>query len=196
MSMPAILLAAGASRRLGRPKQLVRVGDETLLGRTIRVVGEAGAGPILLVLGAHAEIIAAGVDLSPVQTVLNPDWEQGIASSIRAGIEALRRCEPEAASAMLLVCDQPRLIAEHLRLLIEVHESAGEPTIVASEYTGVTGIPAIFPASQFGNLLALRGDAGAKGMLRNPECRLIPVHFEGGEVDIDTTSDLDENLAL
>jgi molybdenum cofactor cytidylyltransferase len=190
MTVPAIVLAAGASRRLGRPKQLVRVAGETLLARTLRVVGEATSEPIFVVLGAYRDEIAANVDLSGAHVVANPDWEQGIASSIRAGIRALLDLDPDARAVLLLVCDQLRLTTDHLRGLIEAHERAGEPLIVASHYADATGIPAIFPASQFANLLALEGDAGARYLLRNPECTVVEVEFSGGDIDIDTPSDL------
>jgi len=193
--MPAIILAAGASRRLGQPKQLVRIAGETLLARTIRTVRECRADPIVVVLGAHGKEIAAQVDLSSVQPVLNGNWEQGIASSIRAGIDALRGLDPEASGVLLLVCDQPGLTCEHLGALISAHQQAAEPTIVASEYAGVVGIPAIFPASQFGNLLALQGDSGARYLLRSPDCPMIAKGFEGGEVDIDTPADLEEDMS-
>ncbi len=187
--MPAIILAAGASRRLGRAKQLVRADGETLLGRTIRVALESGAGPVFVVLGANAGLIAAEVDLSGVQGVTNAEWETGIASSIVTGLLAVQACCAEARAVMLLVCDQPRLGAEHLRALMQAAREDAE-AIVASAYGGVAGIPAIFPGGQFGELMALRGDAGARFLLRRPSCPLITVEFAGGERDIDTLEDL------
>jgi molybdenum cofactor cytidylyltransferase len=190
MPLPAIILAAGASRRLGQPKQLVRIAGETLLARTIRIVCTSGADPVIVVLGAHEESIASNVDLSRVHPVANPDWEEGIASSIHAGLRMVHQIHAKATAVMLLVCDQPRLSTEHLRRLIAAHEQEAEPTIVASEYAGVAGIPAIFPASQFLKLLKLQGDTGARYILRNPSCAMVTIDFEGGEVDIDTPEDL------
>jgi len=189
--IPAIILAAGASRRLGRPKQLVPIMQETLLGRTVRVVKDAGANPILVVLGAYRDEITGGVDLTGVQTIFNPEWEQGIASSIRAGLIAVRQLLPDVAAAMLLVCDQPWLSADHLERLVTAFDERSKPAIVASAYAGVAGIPAIFPASEFAALLNLRGDEGARRLLRAPRCPLITVTFEGGEVDVDTPADLE-----
>jgi len=190
MPVPAIILAAGASRRLGQPKQLVQVAGETLLARTIRMVGEAEADPVFVVLGAHHEVIAANVDLSHVHPVCNPHWEQGIASSIQAGMNAMQQFDPEAEAVLLLVCDQPRLSAAHLRSLIEAYEQSVGSTIVASEYAGIAGIPAIFPASQFARLMALKGDAGARFLLRDPALPRVALSLEGGEIDVDTPSDL------
>jgi molybdenum cofactor cytidylyltransferase len=193
MTVSAIILAAGASRRLGQPKQLVRIAGETLLARTLRAAREAICEPILVVLGAREEEIAAKVDLDHVNVVANPDWGQGIASTIRAGIRALLDLDPDASAAMLLVCDQPRITADHLRRLIEAHEQTGEARIVASRYAGATGIPAIFPASQFRKLLALEGDTGARYLVRNTECTVVEVEFSGGDLDIDTPFDLAEH---
>jgi molybdenum cofactor cytidylyltransferase len=194
MAVPAIILAAGASRRLGQPKQLVRIASETLLARTVRIVRESGAEPIVVVLGAHCEAIRSSVDLSGSHVVVNEAWEQGIATSICAGVEAIQRLVSTAAAAMLLVCDQPRLTADHLRELISISGSAEEATIAASGYAGIAGIPAVFHAAQFSKLLALTGDTGARYLLRDPGCPMIIAPFAGGEIDIDTPADLSASL--
>jgi CTP:molybdopterin cytidylyltransferase MocA len=194
MTMPAIILAAGASRRLGQPKQLIQIGDEILLERTIRVVREAGIEAVVVVLGAHREEILARSDLSRVNVIENPDWAEGIASSICAGVSASEAADPKASEVMLLACDQPALTAEHLRAMVDASRNGA--AIVASLYAGATGIPAIFPASQFERLLALRGDQGARLLLREPQCEVIPVPFDGGEVDVDTPADLAAVTAL
>lgn len=190
MPVPAIILAAGASRRLGQPKQLLLVEGETLLARTMRVVSESGAGPVLVVLGANRDSIAEVVELGNVHVLANVGWESGIASSIVAGVAAVQRLRPEADALMILVCDQPKLCAGHLEALIGSYRGATESSIVASRYAGIAGIPAIFPASQFPRLRALEGDAGARFLLREPECPMILVDFAGGEEDIDTPEDL------
>jgi molybdenum cofactor cytidylyltransferase len=192
MPVPAIILAAGASSRLGQPKQLVQIDGDTLLARTIGVASESGAEPVVVVLGANAERIRDLVDMERAHAVINQDWEQGIASSIHAGIESLLRLNSLTEAVLLLVCDQPRLTAGHLRALIEGHSRAHRGTIVASRYEGVAGVPAIFPASQFPGLLALRGDSGAKSLLRNPACPMVEIEFSGGEIDVDTPFDLAE----
>ena len=151
---------------------------------------ESDVGPVFVVLGAHRERIADEVDLTGVHAVFNPDWERGIASSIGAGIVALQQKLPDATAALLMVCDQPRLTAEHLRELTAVFDTGAEATIVASTYAGIAGIPAIFPASEFEALLGLRGDEGARRLMRNPRCLLETVSFDGGEVDVDTLADL------
>jgi molybdenum cofactor cytidylyltransferase len=187
MSIAAIILAAGASRRLGQPKQLLMHGGQTLLGRAIRLASESGAGPVYAVLGAHSERINASIKSSVATIVVNNDWEQGIASSIYAG---LRTLDTQALGVLILSCDQPRLTAEHLRTLIEVFIAQPAPAIVASVYAGAHGVPAVFPRALFGDLLALKGDRGAHALMHHPPCPLIAVPFPGGEADIDEPGDL------
>lgn len=190
MPFPAIILAAGASRRLGTPKQLVPFRGEPLLTHTVRAVRGGGAGPVLVVLGANAEQIAAAVDLSAVHAVANPQWQQGISTSIQAGLEALLQEYPLTQAVMLLVCDQPSLTGKHLRSLIDAYAAGSSEVIVASHYAGVAGIPAIFPASQFEKLHSLTGDTGARQLLRSTQFPMITIPFECGELDIDTSDDL------
>lgn len=192
MSVPAIILAAGASRRLGQPKQLLTLGGETLLARTIRIAKEAGAEPLLVILGAHAAAISASVSLDRVVTVLNAEWQEGMASSIRAGLRVLSSCTPDAQGAVILSCDQPRLSTEHVRKLVQSFEAASASAVVASMYRGIRGIPAVFPRSIFSRLLALEGDKGARAILADPACAVIDVQFPGGDVDIDLPSDLEQ----
>jgi molybdenum cofactor cytidylyltransferase len=191
-SVAAIVLAAGASRRLGQPKQLLMRGGETLLARSIRLACEAGARPVLVVLGALHERIRATVALDDVIWVVNENWEQGIASSIHAGVNALDGVGSTVSGVLILSCDQPRLTAAHLRALTESFTAQDEPSIVVSEYVGAHGIPAIFPRSAFPDLLVLSGDKGARALLAQPPCPLIALPFEGGEVDIDQPADLAE----
>jgi len=186
----AIVLAAGASIRLGQPKQLLMHGGETLLERVIRLADEAGAAPVIAVLGAHFESIRAAVTVNNAVFVLNENWELGIASSIQAGLNAIDEVAPSASGSLILGCDQPQLTAAHLRALIEAFTAQTEPVIVASAYAGVRGIPAVFPRSAFPDLLALRGDKGARVLLVQPTCPLIELQFRGGEIDIDQPGDL------
>lgn len=186
----AIILAAGASRRLGKPKQLLMYGGETLIERAMRLAYEAGAAPVLAVLGAHSEEIYATVPSLSSTSVINNDWEQGIATSIHAGLGALDGTAPHANAVLIMTCDQPRLTANHLRELIDAFAQADEPSIAASTYAGVLGSPALFPRCTFANLLALRGDRGARALLAEPPSPLVEVPFSGGEVDIDQPSDL------
>ena len=192
LSVAAVVLAAGASRRLGQPKQLLVHGGETLLERVIRLSSEAGAAPVFVVLGAQHQRILTSITLRDSIYVINDGWEQGISTSILAGLDALDEAAPNAAGALILACDQPRLTAMHLRVLMDAFAAQSEPVIVASAYAGVLGIPAVLPRIVFAHLRALSGDKGARALLVKPPCRLIEVPFSGGEVDIDEPGDLNQ----
>jgi CTP:molybdopterin cytidylyltransferase MocA len=185
------VLAAGASKRLGQPKQLVQYKGETLLERAIRMARESGAAPVIVVVGAGHERIIAGVRFEAAKAILNPFWEQGIATSIHAGLAAVEWLAAEASGALILPCDQVRLSADHLRALLEAFAGNGGTSIVASTYAGVLGIPAVFPRAAFGELMALEGDKGARALLLRPPCPVVEVEFAGGEVDIDEPADLE-----
>ena len=172
----AIILAAGASTRLGSPKQLVVFAGERLLERAIRIAREAGCSPIVVVLGAAAEEMQRRCTLDDVVIVLNDLWPQGMGSSLRAGIAAVLRAE----SAIVMTCDMPSVTSAHLRALI------AQGDLTASRYAGRNGVPAFFPASAFPDLLAANGDEGARHILRNAPS--IPLR--GGELDVDTPVDL------
>lgn len=190
MRVAAIILAAGGSRRLGQPKQLVRWNGETLLNRSIRLAAEAGAEPVIAVLGAGFDAIRASIESTSVIAVHNDRWRQGMGSSIEAGMRALEVCAPEAAAVLLMACDQPQLTADHLRGLMEAVAAHGTPAIAASEYAGVVGVPAVFPRETFADLRALRGDKGARSLMERAPCAVVGVVFAGGDVDIDRPEDL------
>jgi len=192
--VPAILLAAGASTRLGQPKQLLRLsafGGETLLDHTIGLAQAAGATPLFVVLGAHAEEIQRQSQLSHCTVLRNEAWSEGMASSVRTGIAAVIEQAPDASGAMLLVCDQPALSAEHLHQLLALHRN--DPgSIAASRYADRTGVPAVFPRALFPALLELKGDQGARAILQQSGRALHPLEFPYGEWDIDSPEDLPE----
>ncbi len=177
MRVAAVVLAAGESKRLGEPKQLVRLGTETLLERAVRVGQEAGCSPVIVVLGASAASIEAECEFGDAVLVVNDDWAEGMGSSIRAGVSAL----PDADACVVMTCDMPAVTAAHLQLLMV----SGEVT--ASTYAGRRGVPTYFPSAAFPLLMELHGDAGARDLLRSARC----VELVGGELDIDTEEDLE-----
>lgn len=189
-TVPAIVLAAGASARLGRPKQLLRIAgsDESLLDRAVRLARQAGAAPVFVVLGAHAEEIQREARLLECEILHNPEWPEGMASSLRAGIRAvLRQCQ-SASGALLLVCDQPALSTEHLQRLIAAHRSTPDiPS--ASRYAGRDGVPVVLPAAMFAAALGLVGDQGAKKILQQA-AQISSIEFPSGEWDVDRPEDL------
>lgn len=185
MPVSAIILAAGESRRLGHPKQFIEFEGETLLNRTLRLAREAGVHPVIVVLGAYFEEIQRSLP-PQTQIVQNPEWQTGMASSIRVGVASL---DADSPGVLILTCDQPRLTASHLRALLAAFSSE-PPVIAASHYGGKRGTPAVFPRSLFPALLALQGDQGARAILAQPPCALVEIDFPGGELDIDLPADL------
>lgn len=183
----AIILAAGESRRMGTPKQLLEWQNHRLLEHAILNAQAIFGQRIIIVLGANADVIKATIDFNSVTLVLNENWQEGIASSIRAGIQALPK---SATSALLLLGDQPLIKTPQLQQLLNY--ALSEPTkIVASEYNGVIGVPALFPASFFANLLTLSGDKGAKFLLQKFEQNLLKISLPQAEFDIDCADDFE-----
>ncbi|MBS1798197.1 MAG: nucleotidyltransferase family protein [Acidobacteria bacterium] len=177
MNIAAIVLAAGASRRFGEPKQLVQLADETLLERTVRVCREAMCVPIVVVLGASSESIQEQCNLEGAITVVNDEWREGMGSSLRVGVRGLIG---SIDGCVIVTCDMPAVSSEHLRRLMQGDE------VTASEYSGRRGVPAYFPASYFPALMQVHGDAGARELLK--EANTVPL--PGGELDVDTAQDL------
>jgi len=183
-----VIIAAGSSSRLGQPKQLLVLNGEALLQRAIRNAHEAGASPVIVVLGAHREQIQSEVDFSKAGIVVNRGWEEGMASSIRAGVDELQKA-PDVPGVLLMLCDQPAVTAEHLGRMISAFRQ-NPANAIASVYSGKRGIPAIFPREAFPDLLALRGDQGARGLLSAPSRTVTEIALDGGELDIDRPEDL------
>jgi CTP:molybdopterin cytidylyltransferase MocA len=176
----AVILAAGFGRRMGGPKALLRLGDETLLHRAARVALDAGCAPVLAVVGAWEP----GLGDLDVQAIVNPEAAEGMASSLRAGISAL----PQAAQrALILTVDQPSIDATLLRALLALAGAHPEGT-AACAYADTLGIPAVFPRRLFPELQTLRGDRGAKALLLRENTATLP--FPGGALDVDAPEDL------
>jgi molybdenum cofactor cytidylyltransferase len=170
-----VVLAAGVSRRLGRAKQMVEIGGETLLERAVRVAVEARLEPVIVVVRDAG--VARG--LRGCEVVVNTLADEGMASSIRVGVSRAR--EIGVAGVVVMACDQVALRAEHLR------ELCGKvDRVTGSGYAGKVGIPAYFPAEKFGELMELRGDVGARELLRGA----VAVVDEGLALDVDTEADL------
>jgi molybdenum cofactor cytidylyltransferase len=186
VSIAAVVLAAGASTRLGELKQLALLGEETLLERAVRVAREAECGPVVVVLGAEYAQVLGNCLLGDAVPVINDGWEEGMASSIRLGVRTLGFVAMDAEGVVLMTCDQPAVTAEHLRLLIMRVE------VKASRYAERNGVPAFFPKEHFDRLMALKGDAGARELLA--EARYV--ELVGGELDVDTVEDLEQAREL
>jgi molybdenum cofactor cytidylyltransferase len=186
VTVVAAILAAGASRRLGRSKQLALFDGEPLVRRTTLCILASSCARVAVVVGAEAAEIRAAESGLDVTILENEAWSEGMASSIRVATAWASASEPAASGLLVAVVDQPLLDTAHVNALLAAFAGGG---VVASAYEGVVGVPAIFSASMFTSLAALRGDQGARQLLRDRE-DVVAVPWPDGGVDIDTAIDL------
>jgi len=175
------VLAAGASRRLGHPKQLALHRGEPLVRLASECICRSRATAAAVVVGAHAGSVSAALSGLPMEVLPNPAWEEGMASSIRVAVSWAEQHQSDAL--LLALCDQPRLTTAHLDRLIAEFERTGLP--VASHYAHKSAVPALFPRSLFLALARLSGDSGASRLL-NDGRPVGRVSWPAGEFDIDT----------
>lgn len=187
MRIAAVVLAAGGSARMGHPKQLIVHEGQPLVARAATAALEAGADPVIVVLGAHAaEIQAALTRLAGLTSVVNPAWESGLASSLATGLRVALQ-DDSCDGVLVTLADQPLIDAAILRrLLASFH---GGARLVASGYEGMPGVPALFGREHVPELLSLTGDAGAGPWLRKNLSELTIIPLDAAVLDLDTPAD-------
>lgn len=183
-----IILAAGNSSRLGRPKQLLPYQGKTLLAHVVTEALAADLQPVVVVTGAHRAEIENSLRGQAVAIAYNPDWETGMASGIVAGLRKGLSVEPHLPGLIVAVCDQPYISAELLGSLIKKQAVSGKG-LIASVYSETMGTPVLFDDRYFTELSFLSGDAGAKQLLRRYPGDVATVFFPNGSIDIDTEED-------
>lgn len=183
-----VILAAGGSRRLGRPKQLVEIDGQPLVRRAAEAALAAGSGSVHVVVGAEVAGVRAALDGLPVELVVNEAWREGMASSIRAALEAIEGRERPVETLVLMLCDQPGVSGDLLRRLLETYRTTRAP-VVASRYPEGPGVPALFHAELFPQLKALGGDVGARQLIRHLDRDVVTIPFAAPD-DIDTPADV------
>jgi molybdenum cofactor cytidylyltransferase len=185
-----IILAAGNSSRLGRPKQLLPYRGKTLLTHVVAEALAAPLQPVVVVTGAHEADIRDSLAGQLADIVYNPQWETGMASGIVAGLDKALSMQPHLQSVIVAVCDQPYISAELFRALMEQHTVSGKG-LIACSYSETLGTPVLFDGRYFKELSVLSGDAGAKQLLRRHPDDVAQVPFPDGCVDIDTEEDFE-----
>lgn len=195
----ALVLAAGASERLGMPKQLLPDANGTpLVSSVVHAAQAAGFDPVMVVVGAHAEEVTHALinDAAVVFLVANRGWSEGMGSSIRCGIASMSThgLMTDVEGVLIATCDMPTANAAHFASLRNAALASGSLPRVASEYTSrggnvlTRGIPAVFPRRDWPDLLALHGDRGAKSLCEAPDTRTVPLL--DGSFDLDTPDDV------
>ncbi|RYD49137.1 MAG: nucleotidyltransferase family protein [Verrucomicrobiaceae bacterium] len=181
MKIGAVVLAAGKASRFGAPKQLLEIEGETLIDRACRTALEAGCDPVLRVLGAHAEAIMALPCPRHVETLVHAGWEEGMGSSLSAGVSHLLEGAPGLDGVLVMLADQPMVTVD---LLEEMTARLSESGIVLCDHGEATGPPALFEMEHFAELMALHGDRGAKAVAANHNALLVA--FADAAWDIDS----------
>lgn len=188
MELPVavIILAAGSSSRLGRPKQLLPYRGTTLLRHAVQTALAADLGPVIVVLGAAEDTCRSALAGMPATITANADWEEGMGGSIAAGMAVV--ADSDFRSALLMLCDQPAITPDMLRALDDYQHKIGA-SIVASKFEGTLGPPVIFAASHFTQLRELRGQQGARSLFKNDPAGPATVDCPEATWDIDTEED-------
>jgi molybdenum cofactor cytidylyltransferase len=183
-----IILAAGASTRMGEPKQLLPYQGRSLLSHTIESAITSVCHPLILVLGANAENIRSQISEPTIKIVENSDWYLGMSSSIRCGIVSLLNNSQTIDAVVITVCDQPFLSAEIINDLVAAYNSTRKP-IIACQYADTLGVPVLFNHIFFSELASLSEDVGAKKIIKTHHQDVFSIPFPLGIIDIDTPQD-------
>lgn len=184
-----IILAAGASRRMnGKQKQLLEIEGKTLLRKAYESAVNSVCRPIIVVLGANAEIIKSGIKDIKAQIIVNQNWEKGLSSSIKVGVETLTKQNPDLSAICIMLCDQPLITAKIINDLAATYEKT-DKLIVACKYAETNGVPAIFSNELFGELCEIKGDKGAREIIENHSEMLETIDVPEAALDVDTPED-------
>lgn len=183
-----VVLAAGMSSRLGNPKQLLIYHGKSLVQHAVDKALQTTIRPVVVVIGANAIAVKKEIESMNVEIIENKEWEEGMASSIRCGLSHVQKMDDKVDGIIFMVCDQPFVNESLLKsLLYEQHKTA--LPIVASSYENTTGVPALFHKIFFKELMELKGDTGARKLIKQHEDRVTSVAFAEGIIDIDTKKD-------
>ncbi len=184
-----VILAAGSSSRLGKPKQNLVFDGKTLLQRALDAALNSICDSVVLVLGANADIIMPPTAKNQFTTIYNHLWQEGMASSIRTGLTELLQAEQKPDSVIFMLCDQPYTDEHLINNLVKAKQ---DNKIVACAYNDTFGVPALFDARYFEELLSLKGREGAKKIFEYYAADVIQIDFPLGMIDVDTIEDYEK----
>lgn len=180
-----VILAAGSSKRMGKPKQMLEIHGTTLLQHSVNTAVASGIPNIVVVLGANAEEHKASLFNRPITLLENAQWERGMGSSLKVGVKKAIELFKDVQALIVMVCDQPLISSVHIGNLIKAFQ-AHEPLAIASGYNDSYGVPAVFDRSVFSLLIKIDDHSGARAILEKLKDDLVLVPFFGGEIDLDT----------
>lgn len=183
-----IILAAGASSRMGIPKQTLKIRDKTLLAISIEAALKSIARHTVVVLGANGNQSRHITSNYPVEAITNPEWETGMGSSIKAGLRYLLEVHPDPDAALFIVCDQPLITSTHINRLITKFQHS-QKQIIASRYADTLGVPAVFRKTLFKDILEIENEHGAKQIINRNLAETDSEDFPQGAQDLDTPED-------
>ena len=187
MSCGIVILAAGSSSRLGRPKQRVQYLGKTLLNRAIETALATSCRPIVVVLGCGGDELAKEIVSPKITVCMNAQWENGIGTSIKAGVGVVADAGCDAVA--LVLCDQPLVKAEAIEELVRRRAKSGRP-ICAASYSGTIGTPAVFAADLFQQLLSLSDAEGGKAIISRHLDVTETMEMAEAAMDVDTQADV------
>lgn len=173
---------------MGKVKQLLSYRGRTFVAHVIQQAMNAGFAPIVVVVGAEASAVRAAVAAQPVEIAPNERWHLGMGSSIAAGVEELQDVAPNSAAVAIVLADQPLVTAQHLKEMRRLLHIERAP-VVAAEYNGTLGVPALFSRELFVTLTSLPPDAGARHILRDSGIPVTAFPLPEAAIDIDTPED-------
>ena len=188
-----IILAAGSASRFGGIKQLLQFNKKTLIEHVIDEATNAELNPVVVVTGAYADEVSKKIDNKKIAIVFNEHWETGMASGIITGLQKALKVNNAIENIIIAVCDQPYISSILFQQLSDKKKESGK-SIVASSYAGTLGTPALFSKKYFNELLNLKGDEGAKSLIRKYNNETTFVLFKKGNIDVDTQKDYEELL--
>lgn len=181
-----LILAAGGSSRMGSPKQLLKWKNSNLLGHIISNAKHLKPEEIIVVLGANVDLIKPEIEQKEVRIVINQDWENGLGSSISAGVNHIIKSKLDIDGLLIMLADQPLIEYDHYLNLI-IHFTPDNMAIIATKYNdGNLGVPALFDKSYFKDLTNLSSDFGAKQLISKYAKNVISNENEKSRFDIDT----------
>lgn len=184
-----LILAAGKSSRMNGIKQLEKINNKTLLGLTLEKIKMIFPSTIYCVLGANADKIKSEIDTNNIEFIKNDHFENGLSSSIVAGINYFKKKKHPFEGVFILLADQPAIEVRYLEEMLHLFQQ-NKDLIIASNYGEKLGVPAIFPEKYFSDLLLIEGDKGAKEFIHKKAKEVLCPKRTTNFLDIDTSEDL------